>query len=84
MTLVTMIPRLRADKAIDEFYMPYAAAKGSKECSESLFKTRGSIFKEPEPQTYKCTEEQIQKARNIMAAIIAKRQKEAALRLING
>ncbi len=78
MGLYSMISRLRADKAIDEFFTPYIAAKYGKECSDSLFKTRGSIFKEPEPQDLNYTEEQVQNARKILENIIRKREKEAA------
>lgn len=74
-----MLKRIRADKAIDEFYNPYAAVKFNKECVDTLFKSRGSIFVEPGDNvklTY--TPDQLAKAKERMRQITEDRKKAAA------
>lgn len=76
MGLSAMIRRIRADHAIDEFYMPYAAAKCGKECSNSLFSLRGTMFIE-DNTVPSFTDEQLEKARQRLNAIHEKRRREA-------
>lgn len=45
MTLaLELVPRLRADAAVDEFYRPYAAVKAGGETANRFFRMRGSFF----------------------------------------
>lgn len=42
--LFGLIRRVRCDSAIDEVYLPYAAAKYGGKCQRNLFDGRGSFF----------------------------------------
>ena len=42
--LFGMIRRIRLDSAIDQFYLPYAAAKYGGKCQSNLFEGRGGFF----------------------------------------
>jgi len=42
--LFGMIRRIRLDSAIDQFYLPYAAAKYGGKCQTNLFEGRGGFF----------------------------------------
>ena len=44
MALTKMLRRIRYDAAIDEFYLPYSAAKLGGKCAKRLFEGRGSFM----------------------------------------
>lgn len=77
--LSIMIKRIRADKAIDEFYKPYAAVKFGKDCYDTMIESRGNIFLEaPDAAKLSYTPEQLEKAKATMRRINEERKKAAA------
>lgn len=80
--LFGLIHRIRMDAAIDEFYMPYGAAKYGGKCSKLLFDGRGSMYlgttNRKGPEHEEVTPEMIEKANERFKKIIESRKKAAA------
>ena len=73
--LISLIRRVRADSAIDEFFTPYAAVKFGGKISKQLFSDRGSFYLETnEEKEY--SPEEIENATKKLQAIITNRQKK--------
>lgn len=73
--LFGLIRRIRMDAAIDEFYMPYSAAKYGGKCAKNLFDGRGTItIADNEQPDCQVTGEAIELARKRLAKIIKARQ----------
>ncbi|MPN34979.1 hypothetical protein SDC9_182473 [bioreactor metagenome] len=50
LNLFVLIRRVRADRAIDEFYHPYTAGKFGGKCQQLLYDTRGSFYLDGNPE----------------------------------
>lgn len=73
-----LVPRMRADAAIDEMYRPYVAAKAGGEASDRLFRRRGSFFLGDEPALLPVTPEALAAAQKKIDRIKAARQRRNA------
>ena len=80
--LFGLIHRVRMDAAIDQFYMPYGAAKYGGKCSKLLFEGRGSMHlgktNSKQHEHEEITPEMIEKANDRFRKIIEERRKKAA------
>ncbi len=76
LNLFSLIRKIRCDAAIDQVYMPYAAAKYGGKASQHLFDGRGSFTLKNEVETEKVTPEMIERANEKLRKIIAEREKK--------
>jgi len=71
--LFSLIRRVRADSAIDEFYHPYTAGKYGGECQRLLFRSRGGFYLD-ESQKEAFSPEALKRAEERLDAITRSRE----------
>lgn len=81
--LFGLIRRVRLDSAIDEFYLPYAAAKYGGKCQKNLFDGRGGFFllgddRKPESESKGYSKRDLKIANERLNRIIKQREEELA------
>ena len=82
--LFGLIRRVRLDSAIDEFYLPYAAAKYGGKCQKNLFEGRGGFYlsgaeRKPQSESKGYTKRELKLANERLARIIQQREEQLAI-----
>ena len=80
--LFELIRRVRLDAAVEEFFIPYGAAKYGGKCSKTLFDGRGGVIlsdsPKPKRNTEEVTQEMIERANQRLRRLMAERAEAVA------